>query len=169
MQVRNAKALDRAYKLFDERGLFLLVTPAGRRLWRFRYRIGNREKLLSLGIYPDVPLKRVREKRDEARRMVADEIDPSAERKARREAMLVTFEGVAQEWLELQSKSLSSETLSILGARLNSGLYPYLGSARSDRSRPSKSSRRSARSKRGDGMRQPTGCAPWRAGCSGMP
>ncbi len=128
MQVRNAKARDRAYKLFDERGLFLLVTPAGGRLWRFRYRIGNREKLLSLGIYPDVPLKRAREKRDEARRLVADEIDPSVERKARREAMFVTFEGVAQEWLELQSQSLSPETLSILGARLNSGLYPYLGS-----------------------------------------
>jgi len=128
MQVRNAKVRDRAYKLFDERGLFLLVTPAGGRLWRFRYRIGNREKLLSLGIYPDVPLKRAREKRDEARRLVADEIDPSVERKARREAMLVTFEGVAQEWLGLQRQSLSQETLSILGARLNSGLYPYLGS-----------------------------------------
>jgi hypothetical protein len=128
MQVHNAKARERAYKLFDERGLFLLVTPAGGRLWRFRYRIGNREKLLSLGIYPDVPPKRAREKRDEARRLVADEIDPSVERNARCEAMLVTFEGVAQEWLELQSQSLSQESLSILGARLNSGLYPYLGS-----------------------------------------
>jgi Arm DNA-binding domain len=128
LQVRNAKARDRAYKLFDERGLFLLVTPTGSRLWRLKYHIGNREKLLSLGIYPDVPLKRAREKRDEARRLVADEIDPSVERKGRREAMLVTFEGVAQEWLELQSQSLSPETLSILGARLNSWLYPYLGS-----------------------------------------
>jgi integrase len=128
MQVRNAKPRDRAYKLFDERGLFLLITPTGGRLWRFRYRIADREKLISLGSYPDVPLKRAREKRDEARRLVADQIDPSVERKARREAMLVTFEGVAQEWLELQSKSLSAETLSILGARLNSGLYPYLAS-----------------------------------------
>jgi hypothetical protein len=128
LQVPNAKPRDRTYKLFDERGLYLQVTPTGSRLWRFRYRIGEREKLLSLGMYPDVPLKRAREKRDEARRLVADQIDPSIERKARREAMLVTFEGVAQEWLELQSKSLSPETLSILGARLNSGLYPYLGS-----------------------------------------
>lgn len=127
-KVRSAKPRDRAYKLFDERGLFLLVKPNGARLWRLRYRIGNREKLISLGIYPDVPLKRAREKRDEGRRLVADEIDPSTERKDRRAAMLVTFEGVAQEWLELQSKSLSPETISILGARLNSGLYPYLGS-----------------------------------------
>lgn len=108
--------------------MFLLVTPTGGRLWRLRYRIGNLEKLISLGAYPDVPLKRAREKRDEARRLVADEIDPSAERKARRAAMLVSFEGVAQEWLELQRKSLAPETISILGSRLNSALYPYLGS-----------------------------------------
>jgi integrase len=127
-RIRSAKPRERAYKLFDERGLFLLVTPTGGRLWRLRYRIGNLEKLISLGAYPDVPLKRAREKRDEARRLVADEIDPSADRKARRAAMLVTFEGVAQEWLDLQSKSLAPETISILGSRLNSALYPYLGS-----------------------------------------
>jgi integrase len=126
-RVRSAKPRERAYKLFDERGLFLLVTPTGGRLWRLRYRIGNLEKLISLGSYPDVPLKRAREKRDEARRLIADEIDPSAERKARRAAMLVTFQGVAQEWLDLQSKSLAPETISILGARMNSGLHPYLG------------------------------------------
>jgi integrase len=128
LNIRNAKPRERAYKIFDERGLFLLVTPTGGRLWRLRYRIGNLEKLISLGAYPDVPLKRAREKRDDARRLVADEIDPSADRKAKRAAMLVTFEGVAQEWLDLQDKSLAPETISILGSRLNSGLYPYLGS-----------------------------------------
>jgi hypothetical protein len=97
-KIRSARPRERAYKLYDERGLFLLVTPTGGRLWRLRYRIGNLEKLISLGAYPDVLLKRAREKRDEARRLVADEIDPSADRKARRAATLVTFEGVAQEW-----------------------------------------------------------------------
>jgi integrase len=119
---------ERPYKLFDKRGLFLLVTPTGGRLWRLRYRIGALEKLISLGPYPDVTLKRAREKRDEARRLIADDIDPSARRKAQRAALLDTFEGVAQEWLALHTKSLSPETLSILGARLNSALYPYLGS-----------------------------------------
>ena len=56
VQIRNAKPRERAYKLFDERGLFLLVMPTGGRLWRFRYRVANREKLISLGGYPDVPL-----------------------------------------------------------------------------------------------------------------
>ena len=92
----------------------------GGRLWRLRYRMGGREKLISLGAYPDVPLKRAREKRDEARRLIADDIDPSAERQAKRAALLETFEGVAKEWLELQSKSLAPETISILGTRLKS-------------------------------------------------
>jgi integrase len=127
-KIRAAKLKERPYKLFDKRGLFLLVTPTGGRLWRLRYRIGALEKLISLGAYPDVTLKRAREKRDEARRLIADDIDPSAQRKAQRAALLDTFEGVAQEWLALHSKSLSPETLSILGARLNSALYPYLGS-----------------------------------------
>jgi integrase len=127
-RVRGAKPREKAYKLYDERGLFLFVTPTGGRLWRLKYRLRDREKLISLGAYPDVGLKRAREKRDEARKLLADGIDPSAERHERRTALLETFEGVAEEWLELQSKSLSPETISILGSRLKSALYPYLGS-----------------------------------------
>jgi Phage integrase, N-terminal SAM-like domain len=66
--------------------------------------------------------------RDEAGKLIADGIDPSAVRQERRSALLETFEGVVQEWLELQTKSLSPETISILAARLKSALYPYLGS-----------------------------------------
>jgi len=127
-RVRAAKPRDRAYKLYDERGLFLFVTPTGGRLWRLKYRLRDREKLISLGAYPDVGLKRAREKRDEARKLLADGVDPSTERQERRTALLETFEGVAEEWLELQSKSLAPETISILGSRLKSALYPYLGS-----------------------------------------
>jgi hypothetical protein len=77
-RIRTAKATEKAYKLFDERGLYMLLTPSGGRLWRFRYRHAGVEKLISLGAYPDVPLKRAREKRDEARKLLADGIDPSA-------------------------------------------------------------------------------------------
>src|SRR2546430_17302911 len=91
-RVRGAKPRERPYKLFDERGLYLLVTPTGGRLWRLKYRVHRREKLISLGTYPDVPLKHAREKRDEARRLIADDIDPSAERQAKRAALLETFE-----------------------------------------------------------------------------
>jgi Arm DNA-binding domain len=126
-RVRNAKSREKAFKLYDERGLFLLVTPTGGRLWRFKYSMHDREKLLSLGAYPDVTLKRAREKRDAARRLIADGVDPSLQRKAERAALAQSFEGVAKEWLELQGTSLSPETISILSARLDSGLYPFIG------------------------------------------
>lgn len=127
-RIRAAKPMERPYKLFDERGLYLLVTPSGNRLWRLRYRMGALEKLLALGAYPDVPLKRAREKRDEARKLVADGVDPNAKRKAERSAQAETFEAVANEWVELHKKSLAPETISILGTRLRSFLYPYVGS-----------------------------------------
>jgi hypothetical protein len=126
-KVRTAKSIEKPYKLFDERGFFLLITPPGGRLWRLRYRMDGREKLLALGAYPDVTLKRAREKRDEARKLIADGIDPSARRKAEKGARAETFEAVAREWLELQSKALAPETISILGTRLKSFLYPYIG------------------------------------------
>lgn len=127
MKIRAAKPRERAYKLFDERGLFMLVTPTGGRLWRFRYRMGGVEKLLTLGAYPDVPLKRAREKREDARKLVADGIDPSAKRRAEKSAQADTFEAIADEWLNLQRKSLAAETLDILRTRLKSFLYPYVG------------------------------------------
>jgi hypothetical protein len=98
-RIRAAKSTEKPYKLFDERGLFLLVTPAGGRLWRFRYRHGGVEKLLTLGAYPHVSLKRAREKRDDAPRHVADGVDPSAKRRAERDPATNTFVVVADEWL----------------------------------------------------------------------
>ena len=128
MKIRAARPRERAYKLFDERGLFMLVTPTGGRLWRFRYRMGRVEKLLTLGAYPDVPLKRAREKREDARKLVADGIDPNTKRRAEKSAHANTFEAIAVEWLDLQRKTLATETLEILGTRLKSFLYPYVGS-----------------------------------------
>jgi hypothetical protein len=127
-KIRSARPQERAYKLFDERGLFMLVTPTGGRLWRFRYRLGGVEKLLTLGAYPEVTLKRAREKRDDARKLVADGVDPSAKRQAEMALQADTFEAIALEWLELQTKSLAPETMEILGTRLRSFLYPYVGS-----------------------------------------
>src|SRR5256885_4450888 len=105
----------------------MLVTPSGGRLWRFRYRLGGVEKLLTLGAYPDVCLKRAREKRDDARKLVADDVDPNAKRQAERMAQADTFEAIGGEWLNLQKAKLVAETTRILEARLDTYLYPYLG------------------------------------------
>ena len=125
--VRAAKPRQKAYKLFDERGLYLLVDPKGGRWWRFKYRVDGREKLLSLGTFPDTPLKRAREKRDDARRQVADGVDPSAARQARRASLENTFEGIAREHLELQRKKLDARTHVKKLAWFERHVFPYLG------------------------------------------
>lgn len=97
--IRKAKSTDRAFKLFDERGLFLLVVPTGRKWWRFRYRIDGKAKSLSMGVYPDVPFAKARDKRDKACQPLADGIDPGAQRKDINEAKAAratnSFETVA--------------------------------------------------------------------------
>ncbi len=82
--VKNAKPQTKQYKLSDERGMYLLVRPDGSLWWRFTYRrpASKKRNTLSLGTYPDVSLKKARKRRDEARRLLADGIDPSDKRKA---------------------------------------------------------------------------------------
>lgn len=82
--IRNAKPGAKPFKLFDERGLFLIVTPAGGKWWRFRYKFDGKEKLLSLGVYPDVVLKDARARRDAARKLLAEGIDPGENRKVQK-------------------------------------------------------------------------------------
>jgi hypothetical protein len=125
--IRNAKPREKPYKLFGERGLFMLVVPTGGRLWRFRYRHSGKEKLLSLGAYPDVPLRRAREKRDEARRLVADSIDPSAKRQADKAALGNTFEVVAREWLDLVKDSIKESTFERERSQRERFVFPELG------------------------------------------
>jgi len=109
--IKAARPREKPYKLFDERGLFLLVAPTGGRLWRLKYRYGGTEKLLALGGYPDVSLKRAREKRDEARALVADGKDPGDLRKAEKAARGNTLAAIAEEWLRLQSDKLAGVTV----------------------------------------------------------
>lgn len=84
----DGRATDKPYKLFDERGLFLLVTPAGGKWWRLNYRFAGKHKTLSLGVYPEVSLNDARERRDEARKLRAEGIDPGEYRKAAKSAQL---------------------------------------------------------------------------------
>src|SRR5215813_14210879 len=101
-KVKAAKPRQKPYKLFDERGLYLLVDPSGGRWWRLKYRYAGKEKKLSLGVYPDVGLKLARERRDENRRVLGAGVDPSAERQAQRTESETTFRALATEWLARQ-------------------------------------------------------------------
>lgn len=128
LEIRSAKANEKPIKLFDGSGLYLLVQPSGGRWWRFKYRFQGKERELSLGVYPEVSLKLARERREEARRTVAQGLDPSAERKAAKEARQVTFELIAEEWLALQAKKLAPITYDKARWMLSTFIYPRLGS-----------------------------------------
>lgn len=139
--VRQAKPSEKERKLFDEKGLFLLVTPKGSKLWRLKYRHLGKEKKLSLGAYPEVSLKRAREKRDEARAALFDGKDPSAERKraiaAGKIAASNSFDDVAKEYIEKLEKDgraevtiaktrwLLSKLSAAIGDRPVSEIEPY--------------------------------------------
>lgn len=129
--IRNAKPGAKPAKLFDERGLFLLVTPTGGKWWRLKYRIEGKEKLLSLGTYPDVSLKDARTRRDDARREIADGIDPSHSRKARKSLRRVqaaeSFEFVAREWYEKHAPSWVAAHGDRIIRRLERDIFPELG------------------------------------------
>ncbi len=127
--VTNAKPQAAAYKLADERGMYLLVKPNGARWWRFDYyRPGTgKRNTLSLGTYPDVSLKRAREKRDELRRLLADGIDPGDKRKAEAIATADTFEAVAREWYAKQSASWVPAHGERIMRRLERDVFPWIG------------------------------------------
>ncbi|MFP5479548.1 MAG: tyrosine-type recombinase/integrase [Alphaproteobacteria bacterium] len=102
--VRNLKPREKPYKVADFDGLFVLVKPSGSRLWQFKYRIGGKEKLLSIGPYPETSLAQARAKRDAARSMVANGVDPSeAKQEQKRRSQVqdrVTFAAQAREYLD---------------------------------------------------------------------
>jgi len=124
--IKAAKGADKPYKLFDEKSLFLLVSPTGARLWRVKYRLYGKEKLLTLGSYPDVTLKRAREKRDDARKLIADGIDPSIKKKSEKNAALDIFEVIAAEWFGQQK--YKPKTRKKVEWLLRDWLNKYLGS-----------------------------------------
>ena len=103
-EIRRSKPGDGPYKLSDGHGLYLLVKPNGGRLWRWKYRVEGKEKLMALGTYPELSLADARERHAKARRELANGIDPMAERMAEKTAVVVatehTFEKIAELWLE---------------------------------------------------------------------
>ena len=110
ISVRQAKPRTRPYKVSDGGGLMLLIQPNGAKWWRMRYRFEGREKMLSLGLYPEVPLGLARERHAEARRQLVEGLDPSLVRKREKAGDHCRFDAVAREWLEKQKVGMSPAT-----------------------------------------------------------
>lgn len=129
--VRNAKPAEKAVKMFDGGGLYLEVAPSGGKWWRLKYRVDGKEKRLSLGTYPDVSLKEARERRDQARKMLGQGVDPSEARKsnkaAKKAASLSTFEAVACAWLAKNAPTWDEGTHAAVRASLVNHVFPAFG------------------------------------------
>ncbi|MCC4252483.1 integrase arm-type DNA-binding domain-containing protein [Sphingobium naphthae] len=130
-EVKNAKPGHADFKLADSKGLFLLVSKAGGKTWRFKYRIGVREKSLTLGRYPEMGLVAAREAHHEARQLLAAGKDPAIEKQkikvAKVEASKATFRKISEEWLSDQEPTWSSSNAKRVRNRFERDLYPLFG------------------------------------------
>ena len=129
-RIRAFKPGEKAVRLSDERGLYLEVTPNGGRWWRLRYRFGGKEKLISLGTYPDTGLKAARERRDAARKLLGTGVDPSEARRAEKASgsQANSFAAVAREWhatVHIAQVSSGHATRTLI--RLEQDVFPWLG------------------------------------------
>lgn len=127
--IRNAKPGAKPVRMFDGGGLYLEVAPSGGKLWRLKYRIADKEKRLAIGTYPDVGLKLARQRRDEARELIAQGIDPSAAKQAAKasRASAEGFETVAREWFETQRGEWVDSHADKIIRRLERDVFPWIG------------------------------------------
>jgi integrase len=131
-KARNSKPKTKPYKIADGEGLFLLITPSGSKYWRLKYFFAGKEKLLALGIYPQVTLSDAREKRAQARKILAAGKDPGEVKKAAKRLATInnanTFEAIAREWFEKRKHEwATSSSVSVL-SRLEQHILPKMGS-----------------------------------------
>ncbi|EPC3063280.1 integrase arm-type DNA-binding domain-containing protein [Escherichia coli] len=127
-KIRAAKPDVKSYKLTDGAGLHLLVHTNGSKYWRLRYRHLGKEKTLALGLYPDVSLSEARLKRDEARKLIADGIDPCEQKRVAKAASdaNLSFETIARQWHASNKKWSESHSEKVLKS-LESHVFPYIG------------------------------------------
>lgn len=130
-QIRNTKPTKKPIRLFDGGGLYLEIAPSGGKWWRLKYRFDGKEKRISLGVYPEISLKGARARRDDARKLLAEEVDPGENRKAIRDAKADrsanSFEVVAREWLSKYSSKWSESHQNGILRRLERDAFPWIG------------------------------------------
>ncbi|MEK7800988.1 MAG: integrase arm-type DNA-binding domain-containing protein [Pseudomonadota bacterium] len=128
----NAKPKDKTYKMADGGGMYLEITPSGGKLWRLKYRFGGKEKLLSLGKYPQTTLLKARSERERLKLILSQGLDPSESRKAEKREIALnaenTFEAVAREWHKNKKDTWSERHAVTNLHRMQTDIFPALGS-----------------------------------------
>ncbi|WP_367300044.1 tyrosine-type recombinase/integrase [Hafnia alvei] len=128
-KVRSAKPEAKEYSLVDGDGMFLLIHPNGSKYWRFRFRFGGKQHLMAFGVYPETSLADARQKREEARRLVAAGVDPREHKRAVKEEQakeIITFESVARDWHASNQKWSESHSGRVLKS-LEDNLFDAIG------------------------------------------
>jgi hypothetical protein len=131
IKVKTAKPMEKAYKLADGGGMYLLVKPNGSKYWRLKYRFAGKEKMLSIGVYPDVSLADAREKRKEARKTLASGGDPGevkkAEKLSQKLSIANTFEAIAREWHQHKADRWSLRYREEIIDTFEKDIFPHIG------------------------------------------
>jgi integrase len=130
-QCREAKPREKDYKLTDGHGLYLHIMPNGSKYWRYKYRYLKKQRVMALGIYPEVSLAEAREKHRAAHKMVSENKDPSAEKQEEKRQLILnadnTFEAIAREWYEHKRGMWSDNHANTVMRRLEQDLFPVIG------------------------------------------
>ena len=128
---KKTKTDKKQKKISDGGGLFLLIMPNGSKYWRLKYRYANKEKMLAVGIYPQVSLKEARERREESKKLLANNIDPSQFKQQQKKEIIKNtennFENIAHEWHAIQSSQWTSKHAKTVMVRLQADIFPEIG------------------------------------------
>lgn len=131
IKVKTAKPMDKAYKLTDGGGMYLLINANGSKYWRLKYRYAGKEKMLSIGVYPDISLADARQKRDAARKLLAAGSDPGEVKKAEKLAQKLsfdnTFDAIAREWHKQKADRWSPRYRDEIIDTFEKDIFPYIG------------------------------------------
>ena len=127
----DARSRDKPIRLFDEGGLYLEISPSGGKLWRLKYRFGGKEKRLAFGAYPEITLADARERRDQGRKLLANDVDPSehkeAQKSASQERAANSFEVIGREWLGKHCDTWAASHSEKIIRRLEKDVFPWPG------------------------------------------
>ncbi len=131
LTVKGSKPKEKSYRLYDSNGLYLEITPKGGKLWRLKYRYAGKEKRLSLGTFPDISLKQARSLKDEAKKQLANDIDPGELKKELKQSKLAdaknNFEAVAREWIYKNRNKWSKNNTTHVISRFERDVFPLIG------------------------------------------
>lgn len=133
IKCKNAKPSEKPRKIADGMGLYMEVMPNGSKYWRMKYRHLGKEKRLAFGVYPEVSLKDAREKRDNARKLIAENKDPAYIRRQQKNKIIQesenTFEVIAREWHKHKLDEWTPEHAQTILNRLENDMFPVIGDA----------------------------------------